>query len=180
MLYGGALGTHASFRAMLRPFRRSSGMAVLTAATNFLRGLAQLIFVLGVLVAIFVGGAVALAIAHFSHDLPDQQQLLSYQPATGTKVYAGDGSLIAEFATEHRIITPFKDIPPLVVHAFLAAEDRDFYNHNGVNPMSIMRAAIVDVARYGRGQRPLGASTITQQLVRHFLLTNEVSISRKI
>ncbi len=151
-----------------------------TASVNFLRGLAQLIFVLGVLGAIIVGGALALAVAHFSHDLPDQQQLLSYQPATGTKIYAGDGSLMAEFATEHRIITPFKDIPPLVVHAFLAAEDREFYSHNGVNPMSILRAAFVDIMRFGRGQRPLGASTITQQLVRHFLLTNEVSISRKI
>ncbi len=165
---------------MLRPFRRPSGASLFTASVNFLRGLAQLIFVLGILGAIVVGGTIALAIAHFSRDLPDQQQLLSYQPATGTRVYAGDGSLMAEFATERRIITPFKDVPPLVVHAFLAAEDRDFYNHNGVNPMAILRAAFVDVLRYGRGQRPLGASTITQQLVRHFLLTNEVSVSRKI
>ncbi|HWB49958.1 MAG TPA: PBP1A family penicillin-binding protein [Stellaceae bacterium] len=149
-------------------------------ATGFLRGLVQLVFVLGVMGAIFVGGALALAIAHFSRDLPDHQQLLSYQPATGSKIYAGDGSLMAEFATERRIITPFKDIPPLVVKAFLSAEDRDFYSHNGVNPASVLRAALADIVRYGRGQRPLGASTITQQLVRHFLLTNEVSISRKI
>jgi penicillin-binding protein 1A len=155
-------------------------MSFFLAATNFLRGLAQLVFVLGVLAAIFVGGAVALAIAHFSYDLPDHQQLLTYQPATGTKVYAGDGSVIAEFATERRIITPFKDVPPLVVHAFLAAEDREFYNHNGVNPLAVVRAALTNIIRYGHGQRPLGASTITQQLVRHFLLTNEVSISRKV
>jgi penicillin-binding protein 1A len=153
---------------------------MLTAAINFLRGLAQLLFVMGVLAAIFVGGAVALAIAHFSGDLPDHQQLLTYQPASGTRLYAGDGSFMAEFATEHRIITPFKEIPPLVVHAFLAAEDRDFYNHNGVNPLAVLRAGFADVVRYGRGQRPLGASTITQQLVRHFLLTNEVSVSRKV
>ena len=178
--YGGTGGLRGSFRAMLRPFRRPSGAAVLTGATNFLRGLVQLVFVLCVLGAIFAAGVVGLAIAHFSRDLPDQQQLLSYQPATGTKIYAGDGTLMAEFATEHRILTPFKDIPPLVVHAFLAAEDRDFYSHNGVNPLAIMRAALADVVRYGRGQRPLGASTITQQLVRHFLLTNEVSISRKV
>jgi penicillin-binding protein 1A len=165
---------------MLNPFRLSSGRGLFLGTTGFLRGLVQLVFVLGVLGAIFVGGAVALAIAHFSRDLPDHQQLLTYQPATGTKVYAGDGSLMAEFATERRIITPFKDIPPIVVKAFLSAEDRDFYNHNGVNPSSVLRAALADVVRYGRGQRPLGASTITQQLVRHFLLTNEVSISRKI
>jgi penicillin-binding protein 1A len=180
LLSGGAQGSHGSFRMMLRPFRFPSGLPAVTAMTNFLRGLAQLIFVLGILGAILVSGTVALAIAHFSRNLPDQQQLLSYQPATGTKVYGGDGSLLAEFATEHRVLTPFNQIPPLVVHAFLAAEDRDFYNHNGVNPWSIMRAALADVVRYGRGQRPLGASTITQQLVRHFLLTNEVSISRKI
>ncbi|MGA8402807.1 MAG: transglycosylase domain-containing protein, partial [Stellaceae bacterium] len=151
-----------------------------TATANFLRGLAQLVFVVVLIGAISAAGAVALAIAHFSRDLPNQQQLLSYQPATGTKIYGGDGALLVEFATEHRVLTPFKDIPPLVVHAFLAAEDRDFYSHNGVNPMSILRAGLADVMRYGRGQRPLGASTITQQLVRHFLLTNEVSVSRKI
>ncbi|HWD57447.1 MAG TPA: PBP1A family penicillin-binding protein [Stellaceae bacterium] len=155
-------------------------MRVFTAGTSFLRGLVQLVFVLGVIGAIFVASVVGLAIAHFSRDLPDQQQLLSYQPATGTKIYGGDGTLLAEFAAEHRIITPFKDIPPLVVHAFLAAEDRDFYNHNGVNPGAVARAALADIVRYGRGQRPLGASTITQQLVRHFLLTNEVSIARKV
>jgi penicillin-binding protein 1A len=155
-------------------------MAVFLGFTNFLRGLAQFCFVLGIIGAIVVTGIVALAIAHYSRDLPDHQQLLTYRPATGTRVYAGDGSLMAEFATEHRIITPFKDIPPRVVHAFLAAEDRDFYNHNGINPWSIVRAGLTDVVRYGRGQRPLGASTITQQLVRHFLLTNEVSLSRKV
>ena len=165
---------------MLRPFRLLGGKGAFGGTTGFLRGLAQLIFVVCVLAAIFVAGVVGLAIAHFSHDLPDQQQLLSYQPATGSKVYAGDGSLMAEFATENRTVVPFKDIPPLVVHAFLAAEDRDFYSHNGVNPGSVMRAAFADIVRYGHGQRPLGASTITQQLVRHFLLTNELSIARKV
>jgi penicillin-binding protein 1A len=153
---------------------------VLTAAARFLRGLARMIFVMVLLIAVLAGGGVAFAIAHFSQDLPDHQQLLSYQPATGTKVYAGDGSLMADFASENRTIVPFKQIPAVVVHAFLAAEDREFYSHNGVNPMAILRAAFVDVLRYGRGQRPLGASTITQQLVRHFLLTNEVSVSRKV
>ena len=152
----------------------------LGAITGLLRGVAQLIFVVGIIVAIVGGGAVALAIAHFSRDLPDHQQLLTYQPATGSRVYAGDGTYMAEFATEHRAITPIKEIPQLVVRAFLAAEDRDFYNHSGINPLAIFRAAVVDVARFGHGQRPLGASTITQQLVRHFLLTNEVSVSRKI
>jgi len=165
---------------MRRLFRRPSGAAALGATTGFLRSLAQLIFVVGILCAIVIGGGVALAIAHFSRDLPGHEQLLTYQPATGTRVYAGDGTFMAEFATEHRVLMPFDNIPPLVVHAFLTAEDRDFYSHNGVNPLSILRAALADIVRYGHGQRPLGASTITQQLVRHFLLNNEVSVSRKI
>lgn len=180
MPYGAVSGRMAFFKPMKGLLKRPSGAAVLSAATGFLRGLARLFFVVVILLAIFVGGGIAVVIAHFSRDLPDHQQLLAYAPATGTRVYAGDGSFIAEYASERRIITPIGDIPPLVVHAFLAAEDRDFYNHNGVNPMSILRAALADIARYGRGQRPLGASTITQQLVRHFLLTNEVSVSRKI
>src|SRR5580704_952964 len=180
MPYGAVSGRMAFFKPMKGLLKRPSGAAVLSAATGFLRGLARLIFVVGILLAIFVGGGIAVVIAHFSRDLPDHQQLAAYTPATGTRIYAGDGSFIAEYASEHRIITPINDIPPLVVHAFLAAEDRDFFNHNGVNPMSILRAALADIVRYGRGQRPLGASTITQQLVRHFLLTNEVSVSRKI
>jgi penicillin-binding protein 1A len=167
------------FDPMLRLTWRSAS-AALTAALGLLRGLVQLVFVLGILFAVIAGGVFALTIAHFSRDLPDHQQLLSYQPATGTKVYAGDGSFMAEFATEHRIIVPIKDVPPLLVHAFLAAEDRDFYTHSGVNPLAIFRAALADIVRYQRGLRPLGASTITQQVVRHFLLTNEVSAARKI
>ena len=90
----------------------------LGAITGFLRGVAQLIFVVGIIVAIVGGGAVALAIAHFSRDLPDHQQLLTYQPATGSRVYAGDGTYMAEFATEHRTIIPIKEIPQLVVQCF--------------------------------------------------------------
>jgi penicillin-binding protein 1A len=180
MPYGAATERMAFFKPMKELMKRPSARAVLGAATGFLRGLAQVIFVLVILLTIFAGGGLALAIAHFSRDLPDHQQLLAYAPASGSRVYAGDGSFIAEYASERRIITPIGDIPPLVVHAFLAAEDRDFFSHNGVNPLSILRAALADIARYGRGQRPLGASTITQQLVRHFLLTNEISVSRKI
>jgi penicillin-binding protein 1A len=180
MPYGATHGRMAFSKPMQGLRNRLSRTAALGAATGFLRSLAQLLFVVGVLLAIFVGGGLALAIAHFSRDLPDHQQLLAYAPASGTRIYAGDGSFIAEYASEHRIITPINDIPPMVVHAFLAAEDRDFYNHNGVNPLAILRAALADIVRYKRGQRPLGASTITQQLVRHFLLTNEVSVSRKI
>jgi penicillin-binding protein 1A len=145
-----------------------------------LRGIARLVFVTVIFVSLIAAGAVGVTVWRFGRDLPDHQALLTYQPPTGSRVYAADGTLMAEFASERRIITPIGKIPPLVVHAFLAAEDRGFFTHGGVNPFSIMRAAVADTVRYHHGQRPLGASTITQQLVRHFLLTNEVSISRKI
>src|SRR5437870_2327359 len=145
-----------------------------------LRGIARVAFILIVVAALGVGGFVGITLAHFGRGLPDFQQIAGYVPATGTKVYAGDGGFITEFETEHRIPVTIAKVPKLVIHAFLAAEDRDFYSHKGVNPGAIFRAAMADVTRFQKGQRPIGASTITQQVVRHFLLTNEMSVSRKI
>src|SRR5262249_10146232 len=88
--------------------------------------------------------------------------------------------LMADLASERRIPVAIGKVPKIVISAFLAAEDRDFYNHRGVDPVAIFRAAMADVLRFQRGQRPLGASTITQQVVRHFLLNNELSVSRKV
>jgi len=87
---------------------------------------------------------------------------------------------MTQFESEHRIPVSIGKVPRAVIEAFLAAEDRDFYAHNGVNPGAIFRAAMADIMRFHRGQRPIGASTITQQVVRHFLLTNELSVSRKV
>jgi penicillin-binding protein 1A len=145
-----------------------------------LRGTARALFIALVLVALGTGGFVGITLAHFGRDLPDYQRLTDYLGATGSKVYAGDGSLITEFESEHRIPVAIAKVPRIVIEAFLAAEDRDFYHHSGVNPGAIFRAAMADVVRFRRGQRPIGASTITQQVVRHFLLTNEVSVSRKV
>ncbi len=145
-----------------------------------LREIARAAFILFVLAALGIGGFVGVTLAHFGRELPDYQQLGNYQPATGSKVYAGDGSFMAEFESEHRIPVAIGKVPRVVIEAFLAAEDRDFYSHNGVNPGAIFRAAMADVVRFRNGQRPIGASTITQQVVRHFLLTNELSVSRKI
>jgi penicillin-binding protein 1A len=144
------------------------------------RGTARALFIILVLVALGTGGFVGITLAHFGRDLPDYQRLTDYLGATGSKVYAGDGSLVTEFESEHRIPVPIGKVPRIVIEAFLAAEDRDFYHHRGVNPGAIFRAAMADVARLRRGQRPIGASTITQQVVRHFLLTNEVSVARKV
>jgi penicillin-binding protein 1A len=145
-----------------------------------LRGTARIVFFVVVLAAVGIGAFVGITLTHFGRDLPDHQQLTKYVPAIGSKVYAGDGTLMTEFETEHRIPVTIAKVPRLVIQAFLAAEDRDFYKHNGVDPAAIFRAAMADVLRFQKGQRPIGASTITQQVVRHFLLNKEVSVSRKV
>jgi penicillin-binding protein 1A len=144
-----------------------------------LRGAARVVFML-VLLGV-IGGAVAVGygLYYFSHDLPDFQQIANYVPAVGSKVYDANGRLIAEFETERRIPVSIGEVPTVVVNAFLAAEDRDFYTHKGVDPQAVFRAAVADIARFRSGQRPIGASTITQQVVRHFLLSRELSITRK-
>jgi len=147
---------------------------------RILRGLARVVFILVVIGVIGGGAVIGVTLSYFGRDLPSSQQLASYVPATGTKVYAGDGGLMAEFVSERRIIVPISQVPRQMINAVLAAEDRDFYSHNGVNPVAVFRAAMADILRYQRGQRPLGASTITQQVVRHFLLNNELSVARKI
>jgi penicillin-binding protein 1A len=137
------------------------------------------VFVL-LLVAVMLGaGLVGLAVWHFGRGLPDYQQLADYQPPIVTRIYAGDGRLLGEYASEKRVFVPVSAMPPKVLRAFIAAEDKDFYNHPGVNPLAILRAGITDLAYLGSQRRPIGASTITQQVAKNFLLTNEVSIERK-
>jgi penicillin-binding protein 1A len=145
-----------------------------------LRGVARVAFLVIVVGAIGIGAFVGITLAHFGRDLPDTQQLTKYVPAVGSKVYAGDGTLMIQFESEHRIPVSLANVPKLVIHAFLSAEDRDFYKHSGVDPAAIFRAAMADILRFHKGQRPIGASTITQQVVRHFLLNREVSVSRKV
>jgi penicillin-binding protein 1A len=127
------------------------------------------------------GFAVAfLAVQHYADGLPDYRALMDYQPKVVTRVYAGDGGLLAEFATEKRIFVPVASIPQRVKNAFIAAEDKNFYRHGGVDPEGILRAAVVDLRNLRSGRRPVGGSTITQQVARNFLLTQDVSVSRKI
>src|SRR5436190_7577881 len=145
-----------------------------------LRIVARIGFVALVLGAVGVAAFSAITLVYFGRELPSHSQLASYVPATGTKVYAADGSFMLELETEHRIPVAIGQVPQPLIQAVLAAEDRDFYTHKGVNPAAIFRAAVADIGRYQKGQRPMGASTITQQVVRHFLLSNELSVVRKI
>jgi penicillin-binding protein 1A len=132
-------------------------------------------------VAAMAGGLFAgLTIWYFGRELPDYQQLAHYQPPIVTRVLAGDGRLLAEYATERRVFVPIAAIPQRVTEAFVAAEDKNFYTHHGVDPLSILRAALTDLGRWRSHRRPIGASTITQQVAKNMLLSNELSISRKI
>src|SRR6266852_8048782 len=106
--------------------------------------LVRLLFVCIVLLAIGGGVFAGLTIWHFGRDLPDYQQLAHYEPAIMTRVQAGDGRLLAEYATERRVFVPIGAIPKRVIAAFLSAEDKNFYSHHGVDPMSMLRAALTD------------------------------------
>ncbi|HXP31891.1 MAG TPA: penicillin-binding protein 1A [Stellaceae bacterium] len=140
----------------------------------------KFLFFLLVLAGLAGAGIVGLAVWYFDRDLPPFQQLADYQPPIVTRVYAGDGRPMAEYAIEKRVFVPVNAMPPLLIHAFLAAEDRNFYAHPGIDPVSMLRAAVTDLLRLRTGKRPEGASTITQQVAKNFLLSNEVSVERKI
>ena len=143
---------------------------------RFLLRIAALLFFLAVVGA----GGLYWVLYHYGQDLPDYYRLADYEPPTVTRVHAGDGRLLAEFASEHRVFVPITAMPKRVVHAFLAAEDKNFYDHHGIDVVGVMRAAISNVEHMHSDRRPRGASTITQQVAKNFLLNNEMSVSRKI
>ena len=124
--------------------------------------------------------AVVIYIWSMTRDLPSVEALQNYTPPVTTRVYAGDGTLIGEYARERRIFVPITFVPKLVVEAFTSAEDRNFFNHPGIDPSGMLRAAIKDIGKVVQGRRPEGASTITQQVARNFLLNSNVNFSRKI
>ncbi len=135
------------------------------------------VFATGALLAVIAALAAGGLIYVYSKDLPDYTQLKNYEPPIMTRVHAGDGSLLAEYSHERRLYLPSNAIPPLVKQAFISAEDKNFYTHNGVDPEGIIRAAMV----LAQGNKHVqGASTITQQVAKNFLLTNERSFDRKI
>ncbi len=137
--------------------------------------------ILGLALTVSAGIAgVLYGLHHYGRDLPAHQQLASYKPPVVTRVHAGDGRLMAEFAREWRVFVPVSAMPRRVVQAFLSAEDKTFYSHFGIDVPSILRAVVTNVRNIGTNRRAVGASTITQQVAKNFLLGNQLSLSRKI
>ncbi len=131
---------------------------------------------------VFLVGMVTIAglIWYFSKDLPDYSQLQAYEPPVMTRIHASDGSLLGEYARERRLYLPIQAVPKLVTNAFLAAEDKNFYQHGGIDYSGMARAALLYAQNYGSNRRPQGASTITQQVAKNFFFSSEVSFVRKI
>ena len=117
---------------------------------------------------------------NFSNNIPDYKFLKSYKPPVSSKVYSGNGDLVADFSKEKRIFVPYSSIPQEVINAFLSAEDKNFFSHPGVDAKGVLRAVINNFKNIMTSKRLEGASTITQQVAKNFLLTNEVSLNRKI
>jgi len=138
------------------------------------------LFTAGTVVFLVGVAAAAGMIWHFSKDLPDYSQLQDYEPPVMTRVHAADGALLGEYAKERRLYLPIQAVPKLVINAFLAAEDKNFYEHGGIDYTGMARAAMLYAQNFGSGRRPQGASTITQQVAKNFFFSSEVSFARKI
>ena len=117
---------------------------------------------------------------NFSNNIPDYKFLKNYKPPVSSKVYAGNGDLVADFSKEKRIFVPYSSIPQNVINSFLSAEDKNFFSHPGVDAKGVFRAIIKNIENILKSKRLEGASTITQQVAKNFLLNNEVSINRKL
>ena len=147
---------------------------------RFLAAFVTLLFV-GVIAA---AGAVLWGFAHFGRDLPSYAHLAAWEPPTTTHVYAGDGRLLVEYAREPRVFVPITAIPPRVTQAFVAMEDKNFYKHPGIDPVAIVRSQITNLKNIADDRRPIGGSTITQQVARlpglSLLNAQDGSLTRKI
>ena len=147
---------------------------------RLLRGVFGVLFGL-FLIACLAAGAVGWhTYQRYAADLPTLDGLRNYEPRVISRIYASDDRLIAELATERRVFMPITAIPEVVKQAFISAEDQKFYSHHGIDPVAIARAAWTDLQQWGQGRRPIGASTITQQVAKNMLLSNDVSIARKV
>jgi penicillin-binding protein 1A len=139
-------------------------------------------YLFGIAAVLFLAVAAVAAwyISGLTADLPNYDVLAKYEPPVMTRVHAADGQLVAEYARERRLYLPIQAIPDRVKAAFVSAEDKNFYEHSGLDYYGILRAVLQNLKAYGSGDRLVGASTITQQVAKNFLLTNDQTIDRKI
>ncbi len=137
-----------------------------------------LIIILSLLLLSFV--TILIVLWTFSNSIPDYRFLKNYKPPVSSKMYSGEGQLVADFSKEKRIFVPYEAIPKNVINSFLSAEDKNFFSHPGVDAKGLVRAIFNNINNILNSKRLEGASTITQQVAKNFLLTNEVSINRKI
>jgi penicillin-binding protein 1A len=138
------------------------------------------LFSAAVVVGLAGAAAVGYVVWYTSQDLPNYDALARYEPPVTTRLHAADGRLMAEYAREQRLYLPINNIPDLVIEAFLSAEDKNFYEHNGLDYSGILRAVVTNINNMRAGRRPVGASTITQQVAKNFLLSSEISYERKL
>ncbi|MEM9106257.1 MAG: transglycosylase domain-containing protein, partial [Pseudomonadota bacterium] len=140
------------------------------------------VFGIGTVMFFLVALGVAWYVSDVTKDLPDYEVLASYEPPVTTRIHASDGALMAEHAKERRLYLPIQAVPDRVKAAFLSAEDKNFYQHDGIDYTSLVRAVVTNVQSQlsDNGRRLVGASTITQQVAKNFLLSNERSYVRKI
>ena len=138
------------------------------------------IFILTIFLSVISITGIVSILWYYSNDLPDYKFLKNYKPPISSKLYSNDGQLLSEFSSEKRIFVPYNSIPSLVVNSFLSAEDKNFFKHPGVDAKGVLRAIVNNVSNLIASRRLEGASTITQQVAKNFLLSNEVSIDRKL
>ena len=131
-------------------------------------------------VFLFIAICILAVLWAFSNNLPDYRFLKNYKPPVSSKVYSGEGELVSDFSSEKRIFVPYEAIPKKIIHSFLSAEDKNFFTHPGVDAKGVLRAIINNIYNLIYSKRLEGASTITQQVAKNFLLTNEVSFKRKL
>ncbi|MFZ5617114.1 MAG: penicillin-binding protein 1A [Pseudomonadota bacterium] len=165
--------TDENLRAPVRPIRAAIGRLPLAVK------IIGAVLAGGVLLSLLAIGAFGVYMFSLSQDLPDYEVLAEYEPPVTTRVYGNDGTLVAEFARERRLFVPIEAMPDLVKDAFVSAEDKNFYVHEGLDFKGIVRAQISNVGNLIRGRRLEGGSTITQQVAKNFLLSSEQKIERK-
>ncbi|MEM1377836.1 MAG: penicillin-binding protein 1A [Pseudomonadota bacterium] len=137
-------------------------------------------FGIGIVGFLLVAAGVVIYIGDLADELPDYEVLESYEPPVTTRMYSADGQLMGEFARQRRLFLPIQAVPDRVKAAFLSAEDKNFYRHQGVDFLALARAMVTNIQNVRDGRRLVGASTITQQVAKNFLLTNDRTIDRKI